>query len=98
LAITLGEHEWHNLASSNKDSIRRFYIAAGVIQYGYEANAKNIRAARRDSEKMRPLTLDTFAAVVAKATITPSSKLMTLFNWRRIGRAVRENSSAPTWI
>jgi LPS-assembly protein len=29
--------------------------------------------------------------------ITPSTKLMTLFNWRRIGRGVRENSFSPTW-
>ena len=29
--------------------------------------------------------------------ITPSTKLMTLFSWRRIGRGVRENSSSPTW-
>jgi para-nitrobenzyl esterase len=29
--------------------------------------------------------------------ITPSTKLMTLFRWRRIGRGVRENSSSPTW-
>jgi PAS domain S-box-containing protein len=29
--------------------------------------------------------------------ITPSTKLMTLFRWRRIGRGVRENNSSPTW-
>src|SRR6266853_796958 len=29
--------------------------------------------------------------------ITPSTKLMTLFSWRRIGRGIRENSSSPTW-
>ncbi len=29
--------------------------------------------------------------------ITPSTKLMTLFNWRRIGRGVRKNSSSPPW-
>src|SRR5712692_3196326 len=29
--------------------------------------------------------------------ITPSTKLMTLFSWRRIGRGVRENSSSPPW-
>ena len=29
--------------------------------------------------------------------ITPSTKLMTLFRWRRIGRGVRESSSSPTW-
>ena len=28
---------------------------------------------------------------------TPSTKLMTLFKWRRIGRGVRENSSSPPW-
>jgi beta-1,2-mannobiose phosphorylase / 1,2-beta-oligomannan phosphorylase len=27
--------------------------------------------------------------------ITPSTKLMTLLNWRRIGRDVRKNSSSP---
>ncbi len=31
------------------------------------------------------------------AIITPSTKLMTLFRWRRIGRGVRESSSSPTW-
>jgi hypothetical protein len=30
--------------------------------------------------------------------ITPSTKLMTLFNWRRIGRGVRKNSSSPPWV
>src|ERR1017187_10412615 len=29
---------------------------------------------------------------------TPSTKLMTLFKWRRIGRDVRENSSSPTLV
>ena len=29
--------------------------------------------------------------------ITPSTKLMTLFSWQRIGRGVHENSSSPTW-
>jgi len=29
--------------------------------------------------------------------ITPSTKLMTLFGGRRIGRGVRENNSSPTW-
>ncbi len=29
--------------------------------------------------------------------ITPSTKLMTLFNWRHIGRGVRKNSSSPPW-
>jgi NO-binding membrane sensor protein with MHYT domain len=29
--------------------------------------------------------------------ITPSTKLMTLFNWRRIGRGVRKSSSSPPW-
>jgi hypothetical protein len=42
LAITLGCHEWYNLASSNEVTIRRFEIAAGMLQYCYEANAKNI--------------------------------------------------------
>jgi len=30
--------------------------------------------------------------------ITPSTKLVTLFNWRHIGRGVRKNSSSPTWV
>jgi len=29
--------------------------------------------------------------------ITPSTKLMTLFSWRRIGRGVRESNSSPSW-
>ncbi len=31
------------------------------------------------------------------AIITPSTKLMTLFNWRHIGHGVRKNSSSPPW-
>jgi hypothetical protein len=34
---------------------------------------------------------------VVDELITPSTKLMTLFSGRRIGRGVRENSSSPTW-
>jgi hypothetical protein len=29
--------------------------------------------------------------------ITPSTKLVTLFNWRHIGRGVHKNSSSPPW-
>jgi hypothetical protein len=29
--------------------------------------------------------------------ITPSTKLVTLFNWRHIGRGVQKNSSSPPW-
>ena len=54
LAITLGCHEWYNLASSNEGTIRRFEITASMLQYCYEANAKNSRTARRDSEKNAP--------------------------------------------
>jgi hypothetical protein len=36
-------------------------------------------------------------SVVSMEVITPSTKLMTLFRWRRIGRGVRENNSSPTW-
>jgi hypothetical protein len=32
-----------------------------------------------------------------RSHITPSTKLMTLFNWLRIGRGVRKNSSSPPW-
>ncbi len=35
--------------------------------------------------------------LIAKELTTPSTKLMTLFNWRRIGRGVRKNSSSPPW-
>jgi hypothetical protein len=31
------------------------------------------------------------------AVITPSTKLVTLFNWRRIGRGVRKSSSSLPW-
>src|SRR5258708_8694024 len=31
------------------------------------------------------------------ATITPSTKLVPLFNWRHIGRGVHKNSSSPPW-
>jgi hypothetical protein len=34
---------------------------------------------------------------VAGAYITPSTKLVTLFNWRHIGRGVHKNSSSPPW-
>ena len=37
------------------------------------------------------------AAVFGRAIITPSTKLVTLFNWRRIGRGVRKSSSSPPW-
>jgi len=30
--------------------------------------------------------------------ITPGTKLVTLFNWRRIGRGVRKSSSSPPWV
>jgi hypothetical protein len=29
--------------------------------------------------------------------ITPSTKLVTLFNWRHIGHGVHKNSSSPPW-
>jgi signal-transduction protein with cAMP-binding, CBS, and nucleotidyltransferase domain len=32
-----------------------------------------------------------------KIVITPSTKLVTLFNWRHIGRGVHKNSSSPPW-
>jgi catechol 2,3-dioxygenase-like lactoylglutathione lyase family enzyme len=32
-----------------------------------------------------------------QALITPSTKLMTLFNWRHIGRGIHKNSSSPPW-
>jgi hypothetical protein len=35
--------------------------------------------------------------LLSKPIITPSTKLVTLFNWRRIGRGVRKNSSSPPW-
>jgi hypothetical protein len=54
LAITLGCHEWYNLTSSNEGTIRRFEIAASMLQYCCEENAKNTRTARRDSEKNAP--------------------------------------------
>jgi len=31
------------------------------------------------------------------AVITPSTKWVTLFSGRRIGRGARESSSSPTW-
>jgi hypothetical protein len=34
---------------------------------------------------------------IATYVITPSTKLVTLFNWRRIGRGVRKSSSSPPW-
>jgi len=46
-----------------------------VIQYGYEANAKEIRAAQRDSEKDAADTRDAFTAIVAKAIKRPSRKI-----------------------
>src|SRR5258705_12032474 len=30
--------------------------------------------------------------------ITPSTKLVTVFNWRHIGRGVHKNSSSPPWV
>jgi hypothetical protein len=35
--------------------------------------------------------------VDVRDVITPSTKLMTLFSWRRIGRGVRESNSSPSW-
>jgi DNA-binding response OmpR family regulator len=35
---------------------------------------------------------------VCRRLITPSTKLVTLFNGRRIGHGVRESSSSPTWV
>jgi len=43
-------------------------------------------------KKEKPL-FETVQGVV----ITPSTKLVTLFNWRHIGRGVRKNSSSPPW-
>jgi len=51
LPITLGDHESYKPGSRRQRHLRRFLIAASMIQYGYEANAKSTRAARRDSEK-----------------------------------------------
>jgi alpha-D-xyloside xylohydrolase len=35
--------------------------------------------------------------LVNNKVITPSTKLMTLFNWRHIGRGIHKNSSSPPW-
>ena len=51
------------------------------------------RAERHGFEYFRHGTLSLYAAF-----ITPSTKLVTLFNWRHIGRGVRKNSSSPTWV
>jgi hypothetical protein len=37
------------------------------------------------------------AGVPVIPLITPSTKWMTLFSWRRIGHGVHESSSAPVW-
>jgi hypothetical protein len=34
---------------------------------------------------------------LGSTVITPSTKLVTLFNWRHIGRGVHKNSSSPPW-
>ena len=84
-------------------AVQRFLIkdkmSQGEIEFLDEkAFLKSNRAPKTQHHELKRLIMQGMTGVNEKTRlITPSTKLVTLFNWRHIGRGVHKNSSSPPW-